>query len=168
MLRNWCNQIPHPALKTKRGKKLNTKIDSSKSRLVPQGSTSVQYTYTMWHSSPPHWNSSSNFWQSKNVWKEDSRRFNAHLGYLPWGAKCNRRRKISSVLIWPRIEPATLHINVQNSTARQHKCAIYLCPVTFSSSSLKFVLEFLGVRESLEMRFTEVKCKFGSPLSRRH
>ena len=33
---------------------------------------------------------------------------------------------------------------------------IYIYPVTFSLSTLNFVLEFLGVRESLEMRLNEV------------
>ena len=64
--------------------KSNTLPRLYKGRLVPQGSTSVLYTYTLRHSFPPHWNSSSNFCEYENHWKWDSRRFNIHLGYLRW------------------------------------------------------------------------------------
>ena len=63
----------------------------------------------------------------------------------------------------PGIEPSPLD-SVLDSTASlqkpsctvgQYKCIIYLYPVTFSSSKLKFIPEFLGVQESREMRLSE-------------
>ena len=64
---------------------------------------STMSLYILWHFPPPHWNSSLNFWEYKNHLKWDSR-FNALVGYLQ-GTNCNRRRKISSELTRPRIEP---------------------------------------------------------------
>ena len=52
--------------------------------------------------------------------------------------------------------PTLYHVAIKPAcTARQYKCVIYLFPVTFSPSNLKFVPEFLGVRESCEMRLKE-------------
>ena len=47
------------------------------------------------------------------------------------------------------------HVAIKADLYRKavYKCVMYIYPVTFSSS--KFVTEFLGVRESREMRLKE-------------
>ena len=100
--------------------KSNTLPRRHKSRLVPQGSTSVLYTYTLWHSPPPHWNSSSNFWEYENHWKWDSRRFNAQMGYLRWAPNVTGEEKYLQT--WPgrgsNPRPSALK---SNTLPRRHK-----------------------------------------------
>ena len=61
----------------------------------------------------------------------------------------------SNLVRWTQ-SPMLYHIAIKLAcTARQYKCIIYLYPVTFSPSNLKFITEFLGVRESREMRLEE-------------
>ena len=52
-----------------------------KSRLVPQGSTSVSCTctYTWWHSPPPTWNSSLNFLGVRESREMNLEEFYAHM-----------------------------------------------------------------------------------------
>ena len=147
-LQSWPGRGSNPRPSAQ---KSNTLPRRYKSRLVPQGSTctSVLYTYTLWHSPPPHWNSSSNFWECENHWQWDSLRFNATCGLFTLGAKCNKWRKLSSLLTRPRIEPATLRTKIQHSTAsllkpactaRQYKCAIYLYSVTSQRKAKQYTL----------------------------
>ena len=79
-----------------------------KSRLVPQGSTSVSYTYTRWHSPPPIWNSSLNFLESENHVKWDWRSFMHTCGLFTVGAKCNRWKNGNNIFLQSGIEPGLL------------------------------------------------------------
>ena len=51
--------------------------------------------------------------------------------------------------------PTHYHVAIKAGLYRKAVQVFYLYPVTFSPSNLKFVPEFLGVRESREMRLKE-------------
>ena len=58
------------------------------------------------------------FWCAENVYfSKHGVSVNMHLCERGGGAKCKRRRKLSSVLANPMIEPATLRTKLQHSTA---------------------------------------------------
>ena len=126
-----------------------------KSRLVLQGSTSVYiHIYTLWHSSPPHWNSSSNFWEYENHLKWDSR-FNAHVGYLRWapnvtgeekylqtrpGWGSNPRPSAQKSITLPRRYKSRLVPRGSTSVYIHIYIYIYIYPVTYVISLWKFRL----------------------------
>ena len=72
-------------------KKSNTLPCRHKSWLVPQGSASVLYTFTLWHV-PLHIEIRPQISGSTRI-TGDSKRFNAHVGYLGWAPNVTGEEK---------------------------------------------------------------------------
>ena len=77
-----------------------------KSQLVPQGSTSVLYAYTRWHSPPSNLKLSLNFRSPRITWNE-TQGVLCTRGLFTVGAKCNRWKN-GNIFPRPGIEPGPL------------------------------------------------------------